>query len=263
MKKYIVAAMVILVAAVVLSLGGSARAASVMFGPWPGSSPDSGTCPGQFWAQDYYNRQFTLDDSIVQPTPQHPAIVREDFLDGVFVTLAGNNPPEASPGSCDGGIAHGTVDPYIQGEFSGYMLFTITRGTLNPAGCKVQGANCSDPGASSNSAAVQVFLQAIYGSNVVVSENVTFDLHYAACTTGMGLWQNASADVGGNAGDITGSASSQVNPNNPACPQPPPPTPSPTPKPPTPTPVPSTPTPTPTPPTTTPGLPNTGSDPHA
>lgn len=222
----------------------STATASHLYGPYAGSSQDSGTC-GTNWAQDFYNRQFTVDDTNVHPDATHPAIVREDFLNGKFFTVA-----SASPGSCDGGVAKGTVSNGVEGVFSGYELFVVTSGTLNLDGCKLAASDCSSATATTNSAAATNFLNALYGLKLEsASALVTdFSFHYTACTTGVGQWQNQQINsVDGNTGDITGAAAPCATPT------PVPPTPQPTPKP----------SPTPAPPTNTPGLPKTGSDPLA
>jgi hypothetical protein len=239
-----------LVAMVLSSFGTSAHAASLVYGPFAGSSPDGGSCHN-YWAQDSYGRQFTVNPAPENPSPEHPAIVREDFLNATFVTFKG-----VSPGACDvvfnGGIGNGsTVSASVNGNFTGYEVFVVTSGHLNPSGCDVTGVNC-DQGNVHNSVAAAYFISALYGNGVGIESTAVRDYSfvYTACTDGLGQWQDAQKINGVETftGDITG--------NGEDCP-------TPTPVPPTPTPVPPTPTPVVTPvPPGIPTLPNTGSDPR-
>jgi hypothetical protein len=60
------------------------------YGPYPSTSPDSGTC-GNDWAQDTFDGHFT-----VRPNGDGTYTVVEEFKNGSFVTNAG-----ASPGACE------------------------------------------------------------------------------------------------------------------------------------------------------------------
>jgi hypothetical protein len=149
------------------------------FGPYASNSPDSGTC-GNTWANDTFNRLYTVK---TKPTAEGTYNVVEQFKNGTFETLAG-----PSPGGCDtnpGGTLSGTVTGKMHGSFS----LVVSGGTYN------SGASCALPCYTSE------FVAAFFGAGATY--NVTsYDLHYSA--RHHGVWKNASADKGGNSGDITG-----------------------------------------------------------
>ena len=150
------------------------------FGPFAGASSDSGTC-GNDWAQDTFKRHFTV--SVADGT----WTVREDFKDGKFVTVAGR-----SPGGCETTGEHGTaVAAGIEGNFKGWLAGVVTGGTFDPD------AACSDPCGGTK------FVAAHFGGaatwNVVPFK---FEYHAEQGHLAFRHWQNASADQGGNRGDI-------------------------------------------------------------
>lgn len=176
---------VVLAGAVAVLLMGGQRVAGAPevrhYGPFPSTSPDSGTC-GNFWATDTFDRFFH-----VQTTPNADGTydVTEQFKDGSFVTNAG-----PSPGSCDtnpGGIVAAGVTGKMQGSF----LIVITGGTYNPA------AVCDEASCGTTAG----FVATVFGPEARY-DVPTYLLHYNARTNGE--WKNASADRGGNHGDITG-----------------------------------------------------------
>jgi hypothetical protein len=150
------------------------------FGPFAGSSADSGTC-GNNWAQDTFKRHFTVSQAGATWT------VREDFKDGKFVTMAG-----ASPGACQTSGEHGMlVAAGIEGTFKGWLSGAVTGGTFDPE------ATCPDPCGGDQ------FIAAHFGGSA--TWNVvpfTFEYHGEADHLAFRQWQNASADQGGNQGDI-------------------------------------------------------------
>ena len=102
------------------------------FGPFASTSPDNGTC-GE-WADDTFDRFFN-----VHANNNGTFSVDEQFKNGSFVTRDGD-----SPGACEPGSNHGsTVDAGVTGTFVGYINFTVTGGTYNPAGCSAVGADCT------------------------------------------------------------------------------------------------------------------------
>ena len=153
-----------------------------VFGPFASSSPDSGTC-GNNWANDTFKRFFT-----VTRNADGSFTLREDFKDGKFVTVAG-----ASPGACEtNGTAHGTtIRASVRGEFSGFLAGRVTGGTFTPAG------GCPAPCTGGKFLAIHFGT----GASWVTS---TFRFRYEAERAGLHFrrWQNASADQGGNRGDI-------------------------------------------------------------
>jgi hypothetical protein len=167
-----------------LGIAGVASAANTK-GPYDGASADSGTC-GNDWANDTYKRKFTVsDDGAGNFT------LREDYIAGKFVTVAG-----VSPGACDilpGPTGNGhVVTAGVKGEFNGYVVGPVTGGTYNPD------ATCADPCTGTT------YVAAFFGLTAVWT-TPTFDFDYHANGAGKLLfsrWQNASADQGGNVGDI-------------------------------------------------------------
>jgi hypothetical protein len=158
---------------------------SVHFGPINSSSGDSGTC-GPDWANDTYKRVF---DASTTANPDSTYSVTERFISGRFVTIAG-----PSPDACDAtGIIGSTIADGVTGSFNGNFVIVVTGGVFNPD------ATC-DPTSCATTAA---FVATVYGA--AATSNVTsFGFTYHA--NGPGLiqreWRNASADQGGNGGDI-------------------------------------------------------------
>ena len=154
------------------------------FGPFAGASGDSGTC-GPDWANDTYQRQFTVTSAGAGAWS-----VREAFLNGDFVTFG-----PTSPGACEGTQAHGQlVAPGIKGEFGGFLSGTVTGGTYNLNGCDTEPTRCNTTAG---------FIAAVFGPTAVY-DVTTFRFHYSAMGEDLLFhhWVNASADLGGNRGDI-------------------------------------------------------------
>jgi hypothetical protein len=92
------------------------------------TSPDSGTC-GNDWANDTLNRTYVVKKKS-DGTYKLVAFDR-----GTFTTVAG-----ASPGACNTGTSNGsTVPAGITGGVAGFVVATITGGTLNT------NATCPNP----------------------------------------------------------------------------------------------------------------------
>jgi hypothetical protein len=168
-------------AAITLLAGSSGAAPDVRhYGPFPSGSPDSGTC-GNFWAQDTFDRSFTVH---VSPEADGTFRVVQEFKDGSFVTNAG-----ASPGGCDTNPG-GTVAAGVTGKMHGTFQMKVT-GTFDPE------AKCT-PEACGTTAG---FVATVFGAGASF-EIPTFLFQYTARRNGH--WKNASEDRGGNNGDITG-----------------------------------------------------------
>jgi hypothetical protein len=183
MKRWLslAAAVVALMATPIL---GTASQDSVHFGPINSGSPDSGTC-GNDWANDTYKRVF---DASTSPNPDGTYSVTESFIAGRFVTVAG-----FSPDACDpSGTAGSTIGSGVTGSFSGNFQIVITGGVFNP------NATC-DTGCDTTAN----FVATVYGATATY-DIPSFGFTYHA--NGPGLiqreWHNASADQGGNSGDI-------------------------------------------------------------
>ena len=163
----------------------SADQASVHFGPITSGSGDSGTC-GPDWATDTYKRVF---DASTTANPNGTYTATESFISGRFVTVAG-----PSPDACDAtGTKGSTIADGVTGSFNGNFVVVITGGVFNPD------ATC-DPTSCGTTAA---FVATVYGA-AATYDVPSFGFTYHA--NGPGLiqreWRNASADQGGNGGDI-------------------------------------------------------------
>jgi hypothetical protein len=179
-----------------LQLDPSSGSPTQHYGPYPSGSPDSGTC-GNIWAQDTFNRHFT-----VRHNPDGTFTVIQQFKKGSFETDAG-----ASPGACDPDEpenAGGTVDNGITGKMHGYFIIPLPPGTMQTS---------TDPSCVSGSPNLQCttagfinshFAPACYPATCPVT---TFAFQYSAGGKKLveRAWKNASADRGGDRGDIRSS----------------------------------------------------------
>jgi hypothetical protein len=160
---------------------------SAHFGPINSGSSDSGTC-GPDWANDTYKRVF---DAATMPNSDGTYNVTERFIAGHFVTMAG-----FSPGACESGTNNGgTIAAGVTGSFHGNFVIVVSKGTFNP-----------DATCESGCDTTAGFVATVYGPGAtykVTSFGFTYHAH------GHDLlqreWHNASADQGGNSGDIRSS----------------------------------------------------------
>jgi len=160
------------------------------YGPYPSTSPDSGTC-GNDWATDTFDRHFT-----VKANQDGTYLVVQQFKNGSFVTTAG-----PSPGSCDvmDGSPPGTVNAGITGDMHGYFIISGAAGqtSFSPF--------CNATTGSNTNCTTTTFINTHFTPCYPVACQVsTFFFHFSA---GDQLlveheWKNASADRGGNHGDI-------------------------------------------------------------
>jgi hypothetical protein len=158
------------------------------YGPYESGSPDSGTC-GNDWAEDTFERVFFVrEESATSFT------IVQQFKHGSFVTNAG-----PSPGACDvnDGTPPGTVTAGIIGSMHGYFIISVSA----PAGQTSTDPACQPtPGCTTAG-----FIESHFaGSTFTVG---TFFFHYSGYDGSnkqlvVHSWKNASADRGGNRGDI-------------------------------------------------------------
>jgi len=161
---------------------------SVHFGPINSGSPDSSTCGGN-WANDTYKRVFNMPTT---PNAGTSYSGTESFIDGRFVTMAG-----PSPDACDpNGTAGSTIAAGVTGSFHGSFQVVVSNGTFDP------NATC-ESGCDTTAS----FVATVYGTAATYTTGPSFTFTYHA--NGPDLvqreWQNASADEGGNVGDIRSS----------------------------------------------------------
>lgn len=160
------------------ALAGNGPAVKV-YAPIASNSPDSGTC-GNDWANDMFNRVYKARTS---PNADGTYSFDEEFKDGTFTTT-----PGASPGACETNPG-GTITSVFSGSMHGSFAVVVSGGVYNP------NATCPAPCYTSQ------FVAAVYGPSATY-DVPTFLFHYSAGSHGE--WKNASADRGGNHGDITG-----------------------------------------------------------
>lgn len=178
-----------MVSLVLVVLAAVPASAAQHYGPFASGSPDSGTC-GNNWANDTYDRHFSVG------TRDGVLTVVEEFKDATFTTVAG-----ASPGGCDTNPG-GTVAAGVTGSFQGYFIIPMTGETQisTDTSCVAgsPGADCTTAGFINSH-----FSPACYPD---VCQVTTFLFHYSAGAQGLSSheWTNASADRGGNSGDIAG-----------------------------------------------------------
>ncbi len=183
MKRFVLLTMLLAALALVASIAASGDDGAV-FGPFAGASPDSGTCLND-WASDTFVRVFKVTDN-----GDGTFLLREEFKNGTFTTVAG-----PSPGGCEADSRHGaTVVAGVTGSFQGSLQGTVTGGTFDP------NATCPTPCTGAG------FVPAFFGAGA--SWNVdTFSFNYHALDQGLSFrhWVNASENRGGNRGDIASS----------------------------------------------------------
>jgi hypothetical protein len=171
------------------------------YGPYASGSPDSGTC-GNNWAEDTYDRHFTVHDN-----GDGTFTVVEQFKQGSFVTSAG-----ASPGACDSsdGTPPGAIAAGVTGSMHGYLIVTVT-------GLQTSQDSSCIAGSPSAPCTTGGFLASHFAG---ASTTETYFFHYAAGDQGLIAheWKNASCDRGGNQGDIASVAATPPFPPVSTCP---------------------------------------------
>jgi hypothetical protein len=160
------------------------------YGPYPSGSPDSGTC-GNNWAEDTFDRHFT-----VRPNGDGTYTVVQQFKNGSFVTNAG-----PSPAACDVTYTnHGhAILAGKTGSMHGYFVISNV-GPQTSSSPYCDAVNGTDTGCTT-ATFVNTHFAPCYPVTCTVT---TFFTHYAAGDQGLLYheWKNASADRGGNTGDI-------------------------------------------------------------
>jgi hypothetical protein len=184
MKRFLVIAAAFAAVGILVGVAVAANGPAVkVWAPIASNSPDSGTC-GNDWASDTFNRVYKVRTS---PNADGTYSFSEEFKGGSFTTALGY-----SPGGCETSPP-GPSTPLITSSFTGSMHgsfdVVVTGGTYNP------NATCAAPCYTAS------FVAAVYGPSATY-DVPTYEFHYAAGRHGE--WKNASADRGGNHGDITG-----------------------------------------------------------
>jgi hypothetical protein len=163
---------------------------TVHYGPFRSFSTDSGTC-GNDWANDTFKRVF---EASTTRNADGTYSVTESFIEGRFVTKAGK-----SPGACNKPAAPtgGTIRAGVMGSFHGSFQVVIAGGTFNP------NASCNQATCDTT----KKFVKTVYGSAATYTTGPSFAFTYHAQGNDLlqRMWHNASADRGGNFGDIRSS----------------------------------------------------------
>lgn len=180
MKKLLIGLTSAAVGLVLFAAPTFATGDTVHYGPIASGSTDSSTC-GNDWAIDTFDRVFSVNT--VQNLDGTYTVI-EQFKNGTFVTIAG-----PSAGGCDTNPG-GTVGDGIIGKMQGSFTIIVTGGTYNPS------ATCE-----SGCGTTAGFVSTVFGG-AATYDVPSFIFNYNAGK--FGQWKNASADYGGNHGDITG-----------------------------------------------------------
>jgi hypothetical protein len=180
MKRLVLLAAVLAAVGIVVGVAAAGNGPAVkVWAPIASNSPDSSTC-GNDWANDTFDRVYKVRTS---PNADGTYSFTEEFKQGTFTTIVG-----PSPGGCDTNPG-GQITSVFSGKMEGSFDVVVTGGTYNP------NATCAAP------CYTAAFVAAVYGPGATYSVP-TFNFHYSAGKHGE--WKNASADRGGNHGDITG-----------------------------------------------------------
>ena len=168
------------------------------YGPYSSTSTDSGTC-GNDWANDTFDRHFT-----VRRNMNGTFLVVEQFKDGSFLTPASDSPPlNFSPGACqNSAIPQGIVNAGVTGSLHGYFIISnvMTQTSASPY--------CNAFAMTNTNCDTTTFINTHFAPCYPVTCTVTtFLFHYSAGDQALiqHEWKNASADRGGNSGDIRSS----------------------------------------------------------
>jgi len=161
------------------------------YGSYASGSGDSGTC-GPDWAEDTFDRHFT-----VHKPATGPITVVEQFKNGSFTTIEG-----PSPAACETNPFR-RVNGGITGSMHGYFIIPLPPGTLQTS----NDPSCVAPpavGPCTTAGFIDSHFTPCYATDPVgCSANTFFDQYVS---TDQSLieheWKNASADRGGNSGDI-------------------------------------------------------------
>lgn len=184
--KRLISFIAAIVALAVMPMAATAAEGTVRYGPIQSGSTDSGTC-GPDWANDTFKRVF---EASTERNSNGTYSATEFFIDGHFVTIAGQ-----SPGACTNPAkpTGGMIRAGVKGNFHGSFQIVITDGTFNP-NAKCTQATC---GTTAD------WVATVYGT-AATREVPSFAFTYHARGHGLlqRMWHNASPDRGGNFGDI-------------------------------------------------------------
>jgi len=162
------------------------------YGPYTTPDQDSG-CNINPWNNETFDRHFT-----VKSNHDGTYTVVEQFKNGDFETIGTQSPGEQCPENNDPtGVA--TVDGGITGSMHGYFIISnVGTQTSHSPYCD---ATFSTNAGCNTTTFINTHFTPCYPAGCTVG---TFFFHYAAGDQGLieHEWTNASADRGGNRGDI-------------------------------------------------------------
>ena len=166
------------------------------YGPYASTSPDSGSCGQPDWANDAFNRFFSIFSQ------GGSLVVVEQFKDGSF-TVPSTGP---SPGACDNGSLYdgGIVDAGVTGNLHGYFIIPIPSAVMQTSA----DSHCDAATMTNAGCTTATFMKIQFTSCYpAVCQVTTFYDQYAA--PGQGLiahsWIDSSPDRAGEIGDIRSS----------------------------------------------------------
>ena len=170
------------------------------YGPFPSTSTDSGTC-GNDWANDTFDRHFTIHHE-----SNGTFTIIEQFKDGTFVTPASDSPPvNFSPGGCQPTPPpQGMVNPLVAGSLHGYFVIPNVPGGSQTSTSPFCNALTNTNDNCDTTTFIDTHFTPCYLMGSGTCPVTTFFFHYAAGDQSLLFheWKNASADRGGNSGDI-------------------------------------------------------------
>src|SRR5262245_18693525 len=155
-KLYSVVVVIFTIALMSISSLGSPSSDVRQYGPFPSTTPDSGTC-GNDWATDNFDRYFKV---FTAPDAYGKYTVTESFKNGTFTTIGGN-----SPGACQNGTDT-QVGVGLTGSMSGSFTIIISGGNY-------------DPTAPANGTSTAAFVSSVFGPNATF-EVPQFIFQYSA-----------------------------------------------------------------------------------
>ena len=172
------------------STQGDSDRSTQFYGTYRSDSTDSGTC-GNDWANDTFKRSFVVHKSGSSYT------VYEFFTDGAFTTLGG-----FSPGACESStVPQGTVLPNIHGSMGGFFVIPLPAGTVQTSTSR----SCV-AGVPTAPCTTQDFIDTHFTPCYGIGTCPVTSFYFGYDARDQGLiqrhWVNASADLGGNRGDI-------------------------------------------------------------
>jgi hypothetical protein len=165
------------------------------YGPYTTDDTDSG-CNINPWNTETFDRHFTVRDN-----RDGTFTVVEQFKKGDFLTVGSQSPGEQCPENNDPlGVSY--LDAGITGSMHGYFIITNVTGPQTSYDSHCNGLTGTTDATCNTTQFIDTHFTPCYGAGICTVP--TYFFHYAAGDQGLieHEWTNASADRGGNRGDI-------------------------------------------------------------